>query len=57
MPGDHPAPVHAPPRAGEVRDSWSDIGEAREALGYDPAVAFEEGLRRTIDHLAGERAA
>ncbi|MGZ6546276.1 MAG: NAD-dependent epimerase/dehydratase family protein, partial [Actinomycetota bacterium] len=57
VPGTHPSPILAPPRAGEVRDSWSDIGEARDALGYDPAVGFEEGLRRTIDWIARERAA
>jgi nucleoside-diphosphate-sugar epimerase len=47
-------PVHAPPRAGEVRDSWCDIGAAREVLGYEPGVAFDEGLRRTIDWIARE---
>ena len=51
VPGDHPAPGYAPPRAGEVRDSWSDIGAARETLGYEPAVGFEEGLRRTIEWI------
>jgi UDP-glucose 4-epimerase len=51
VPGEHPDPVHAPPRAGEVRDSWSDISAARETLGYEPAVGFEEGLRRTIEWI------
>jgi UDP-N-acetylglucosamine/UDP-N-acetyl-alpha-D-glucosaminouronate 4-epimerase len=41
----------APPRAGDIRNSWADISAARETLGYEPAVGFEEGLRRTIDHL------
>jgi UDP-glucose 4-epimerase len=54
VPGEHPAPVQAPPRPGEVRDSWSDIAAAREALGYEPVVAFEEGLRRTIEWIASE---
>jgi nucleoside-diphosphate-sugar epimerase len=40
-----------------VRDSWSDIAAAGQALGYAPAVAFEEGLRRTIDWIERERAA
>ena len=57
VPGVHPSPIHAPARAGEVRDSWSDIGAARDALGYDPAVGFEEGLGRTIDWIAREPAA
>ena len=54
VPGEHPEPVHAPPRPGEVRDSWSNINAAHEVLGYEPAVAFEEGLRRTIERIALE---
>ncbi len=57
IPGDHPDPIHAPPRPGEIRDSWSDITAAREALGYQPLTGFEDGLRLTIDHLASERRA
>jgi len=53
IPGDHPDPIHAPQRPGEIRDSWSDIRAAFEGLGYKPAVAFEEGLRRTIEWIAG----
>ena len=56
VPGEHPAPMHAPPRAGEVRDSWCDIGAAREVLGYEPGVAFDEGLHRTIERIASEGA-
>jgi nucleoside-diphosphate-sugar epimerase len=41
-------PLHAPPRAGDILHSQADISAAREALGYKPHVAFEEGLRRTI---------
>jgi UDP-glucose 4-epimerase len=55
IPGDHPDPIHAPPRPGEIRDSWSDITAAREALRYRPLTGFEDGLRLTIDHLASER--
>ena len=51
IPGDHPDPVQAPPRPGEIRDSWSDITAAHEALGYRPLTGFEDGLRLTIDHL------
>jgi UDP-N-acetylglucosamine/UDP-N-acetyl-alpha-D-glucosaminouronate 4-epimerase len=36
-----------PPRAGDIRDSQADISLARKALGYEPRVLFEEGLRRT----------
>jgi UDP-glucose 4-epimerase len=43
--------THAPPRAGDIRDSWADIRAAREVLGYEPAVSLEDGLRRTIEAL------
>jgi UDP-glucose 4-epimerase len=42
-------PDHVPPRQGDVRDSLADISKARELLGYQPIVAFDEGLRRTVD--------
>jgi nucleoside-diphosphate-sugar epimerase len=38
---------YAAPREGDIRDSQADIDLARKALGYQPRVAFEEGLRRT----------
>ena len=38
-----------PARAGDVRDSQADLGRARSALGYEPSVDFEEGLRRTLE--------
>jgi nucleoside-diphosphate-sugar epimerase len=40
---------HEPPREGDIRDSQADITQAREVLGYDPRVDFEEGLRRTFE--------
>jgi UDP-glucose 4-epimerase len=43
-------PTHAPPRVGDVRESLADISEARQRLGYEPQVGFEEGLRRSIDY-------
>jgi UDP-glucose 4-epimerase len=46
------APIHAEPRAGDVPFSEADISLARERLGYEPAVTFTDGLRRTIDWLA-----
>ena len=38
-----------PPRDGDIRDSQADISQAREFLGYDPQVLFEEGLKKTFD--------
>jgi UDP-glucose 4-epimerase len=37
------------PRDGDIRDSQADISQAREYLGYEPQVDFEEGLRRTLE--------
>jgi nucleoside-diphosphate-sugar epimerase len=42
-------PIYGPPRTGDVRDSLADISAGREALGYQPLVGFEEGLRRTVE--------
>jgi nucleoside-diphosphate-sugar epimerase len=50
---DRPVEKHsAPPRAGDIRDSWADISAARDVLGYEPAVGLDEGLRLTIEALA-----
>jgi UDP-glucose 4-epimerase len=43
-------PTFKPPRAGDVRDSLADITLARKHLNYEPQVAFDEGLRRSIDY-------
>lgn len=42
-------PVHAEPRAGDVRKSLADISQARACLGYETLVDFDDGLRRSID--------
>jgi len=42
-------PTLGPPREGDVKDSQADIFKARKMLGYEPAVPFEEGLRRTVE--------
>jgi len=42
-------PRYADPREGDVRDSVADLARAAEFLGYDPGVALDEGLARTID--------
>jgi UDP-glucose 4-epimerase len=43
----------APPRPGDVRDSWAEVAAAREALGYEPTVDLEDGVRRTAEALLG----
>jgi nucleoside-diphosphate-sugar epimerase len=50
-------PDYAPPRPGDVPESLADISLARQTIGYEPEVAFEDGLRRTIDWIAERRAA
>lgn len=40
--------VYAPPRSGDILHSLADIRRARDLLGYEPMVPFEEGLERTV---------
>jgi len=42
------AAQHAEARAGDVRHSRADITLARQDLGYDPKVSFEQGLAKTL---------
>ncbi len=42
-------PVFAAPRPGDVKHSLAAIDVARQALGYEPTVGWEEGLRRTVE--------
>jgi len=37
-----------PPRAGDVRHSEASIDRAREVLGYEPVVSFEDGLDEAV---------
>jgi UDP-glucose 4-epimerase len=43
-------PIHAPARAGDIRESLADITAARRSLNYEPQIDFEEGLRHSIDY-------
>jgi UDP-glucuronate 4-epimerase len=40
-----------PPQTGDVPRTWADISAAREALGYEPRVPFEEGIARFVRWL------
>lgn len=45
------------PRPGDVYESLADITLARQLLGYEPTIDFDEGLRRSIEYyrsLAGD---
>ncbi len=41
-------PTYEPVRAGDVKHSLADLTAARAALGYEPVVDFEEGLKATV---------
>jgi len=43
----------APPRRGDIRDSWADVTAAHDVLHWQPTVTLEDGLRRTADALLG----
>jgi UDP-glucose 4-epimerase len=42
---------HTPPRAGDVPHTLADLTKAKRLLGYTPLVAFDEGLRRTVEYF------
>ena len=46
--GLNPVVRHGPPRAGDVRDSLANIGAARKAFGFAPAVTMDDGLPEYI---------
>jgi UDP-glucose 4-epimerase len=41
-------PRRAEARAGDVKHSLADISRTRSAMGYEPTVHFEAGLRQTV---------
>jgi nucleoside-diphosphate-sugar epimerase len=49
-------PDYAPARPGDVPESLADVSLARELIGYEPSVAFEQGLQRTIAWIVEQRA-
>jgi UDP-glucose 4-epimerase len=44
--------TYLPARPGDLRNSWADPAEARAALGWEPHVGLEDGLRLTAESLA-----
>ncbi len=42
-------PIYAAPRPGDILHSQADISQARQHLGYEPTVLFEEGLEKTVE--------
>lgn len=43
------APAFEPERTGDIPHSQADITRAREVLGYEPIVGFEEGLSAAVE--------
>jgi len=39
---------HGPPRAGDVRNFWLDCSRAKQGIGWEPTVSFDEGVQRTV---------
>ena len=48
---------YEPAREGDIRDSLADIRLAKEFLGYEPTVLFDEGLERTYAWYQSHHAA
>jgi UDP-N-acetylglucosamine/UDP-N-acetyl-alpha-D-glucosaminouronate 4-epimerase len=40
---------YEPPRVGDVRDSLASLAQSRRALGYEPLVDLDGGLRATVE--------
>jgi nucleoside-diphosphate-sugar epimerase len=47
---------HAPPRAGDVRDSRASIEKAKREIGYEPEYDLPRGLSRTLPWYRGSLA-
>lgn len=47
--GYHGDVKYGPERAGDVKHSLADLTRSQQHLGYQPTVAFEVGLQRTVD--------
>ncbi|GFO57740.1 nucleoside-diphosphate-sugar epimerase [Geomonas silvestris] len=43
-------------RAGDIRHCFADISEASQQLGYQPRIAFEQGVLELAEWLAGQSA-
>ena len=50
-------PEHRQPRPGDVLHSQADITKAQRLLHFTPATGFQDGVRRTIEHIASQQPA
>jgi nucleoside-diphosphate-sugar epimerase len=42
-------PVYAPSRPGDIKHSLADVKKAKEVIGYEPFISFEEGIAKAIN--------
>jgi len=54
--GKQVTPRYDPPRSGDVLHSQADISLARQVLGYEPKVPYEQGLKKTVEWYRAELA-
>jgi UDP-N-acetylglucosamine/UDP-N-acetyl-alpha-D-glucosaminouronate 4-epimerase len=41
-------PTYEPERPGDIKHSWADVSLAREVIGFEPVVQFDEGLQQAF---------
>ena len=41
--------IHESERAGDIKHSFADLARVRQWLDYEPIVAFEPGLKQTME--------
>jgi UDP-glucose 4-epimerase len=46
---------HSPSRVGDVPHTLADVGRAKQDMGYEPVVDFDEGLKRTVAFFTGKK--
>jgi dTDP-L-rhamnose 4-epimerase len=42
-------------RAGDIRDCYADISRARELIGYEPRMTFEDGMGNLVNWLSQQQ--
>jgi len=45
----HIEPTYTEPRPGDIKHSLADISKAKDLIGFEPTVSFDQGIRRAID--------
>lgn len=53
--GDSKIAVSGQFRAGDIRHNVADLEKVSRVLGFKPGVSFDDGLRRFVDWVRGER--